>query len=89
MTPANWTAIIVACLALIGTISTGYMMLKAKRTEKKNSKKGNNPGPNTGPGFLCYAHGERLMKIELENERVARELVGLQNEIAGLRSKIK
>lgn len=85
MTAGNWTAIIVACLALVGTISTGYMMFKAKRSEKKNNKKSNNPGRNN---FLCYAHGERLLKIELENGRISRELVDIKNEIASLRSRI-
>lgn len=55
---------------------------------KLDVKNGKLKTVRNNPSALCYVHGERLLKIELENERVARELIKLQNEIASLRSNI-
>ena len=87
MTTLNWTAIIVAAISLFGTIITAYFLYKAKLIGKNNKPK-NNPGPNPGGSLLCLAHGDRLLKIELENERVCRELKELQSEVRRLRERM-
>jgi len=85
MNTPDWTAIIVAVIALAGTITNGLLLYKAKKAEKKNNKNSSNP---TGSGFLCYAHGERLLKIELNNERICRELKDLKQEIRDIKNKM-
>ena len=85
MTTLNWTAIIVAIIALIGTMTNAVFFYKAKKFEKKNNKNSKNPG---NPGFLCYAHGERLLKIELNNERICRELKELKQEIKDIKNRM-
>lgn len=61
-----------------------WFMAKLDTKNGKLKTVRNNPGSN----ILYTLLESRVIKIELENERVARELIKLQNEIAGLRSKI-
>jgi len=85
MTTLNWTAIIVAIIALIGTLTNAVFFYKAKKYEKKNNKNPGNPG---NAGFLCYTHGERLLKIEIKNDRICRELKDLRQEVKDIKNKM-
>lgn len=86
MTTLNWTAIIVALLALIGSVVQAVMMYKSKKIEKKKAK--NNPSPNQG-SFLCLTHGDRLLKLELRYDELCREMKGIKSELTELKRLMK
>ncbi len=85
MTTLNWTAIIVAVISLVGSVITAYFLYKSKSVGKNNKTK-NNPSNNpTSGSFLCYAHGERLLKIEMRQDNIKKELKDLQDEIKDIK----
>ena len=87
ITTLNWTAIIVAAISLVGSIITAYFLYKAKLVGKNNKPK-NNPGNPSSGSFLCYAHGERLLKIEMRQENIKGQLMNLQDEMKEIKRSL-
>lgn len=86
----NWTAIIVAGIALIGTVTNGYFLYMARK-EKKH-KKPNNPGTHpallyNGRSFLCLSHGEKLGDLESAVARLVSDVTGIKTDIKILKER--
>ncbi len=87
----NWTAIIVAVIALVGSVTNSVFLYKAQKNRKKDledSKSKPNPqSPNALPSFLCYARGEQLTKLEIKVQKCCDDIRELKEEIRDLKSK--
>ena len=81
--PVTWTAVGMAAVANMGT---WLMIIKSKNGQKKNP--GNNPGPTPGSAKVCIERGEKMAKMENEQQHFKEDIEEIKNDLKDIKRAV-
>lgn len=82
--PLTWAAVGMAAVANMGT---WLMIIKSGRNEHKKNP-GNNPGSAPGLAKVCIERGEKMAKMELEQDYLKEDILEIKGDLKEIKRAV-